>query len=203
MNKRNEKRGVVMKAIMFFLLFFLYLDCSPVRATVEDAQAFFKTKLDAVVEVLQESSMDDRIKKERVMQILFLVFNVELMAKLSVGKTHWNRFSDIQKQRFTKAFRKHLQASYLGTILKFTTEKIVYHTPSREKKKIYIPVGLISGNTNYEMVYKLYESQDTWKIYDVEIEGVSILRSYRAQINEILGRATFEELVRRFENPSP
>ena len=79
----------------------------------------------------------------------------------------------------------------------------MYQTPSQERKKIYLPLELVSRDTRYKMVYKLYESQDTWKIYDVEIEGVSILKSYRAQINEILGRASFEELIQRFEKPSP
>lgn len=192
-----------MKTIMFFVLSFLFLGCSPAWATTEDAQAFFKTKLDAVLLVLKENNLNDQVKKERVMQIIIPVFDLALMAKLSVGRKYWDDFSETQKQRFTDAFRKRLQSSYLGTIMKFTTEEIVYQTPSWEKKKIYLPLELISGGTRYGMVYKLYESQNTWKIYDVEIEGVSILKSYRAQINEILGKAGFEELVQRFEKPSP
>jgi phospholipid transport system substrate-binding protein len=198
-----RKRDIVMKTTMFFVLSFLLLGYSPAWATAEDAQAFFKTKLDAVLLVLQESSLNDQVKKERVMQIITPVFDLALMAKLSVGRKYWSGFSDTQKQRFTDAFRKRLQASYLGSIMKFTTEEIVYQTPSRERKKIYLPLELVSGSTRYGMVYKLYESQDTWKIYDVEIEGVSILKSYRAQINEILGKADFEELIQRFEKPSP
>ncbi|CCK80626.1 MULTISPECIES: Tgt2/MlaC family protein [Desulfobacula] len=191
-----------MKTIMFFILSLLLLECSPAWATAEDAQAFFKTKLDNVLLVLKESNLDDQAKKERVMQIIIPVFDLELMAKLSVGKKYWSGFSNTQKQRFTDAFRKRLQASYLGSIMKFTTEEILYQTPLNERKKIYLPLKLISGDTRYEMLYKLYESQNTWKIYDVEIEGVSIIRSYRAQINEILGKADFEELVQRFEKPS-
>ncbi len=187
-----------MKTTIFFVLFFLFLGCSPAWATAEDAQAFFKTKLDAVLLVLQENNLDEQVKKKRVMQIITPVFDLALMAKLSVGRKYWSDFSDTQKQRFIEAFRKRLQASYLGSIMKFTTEKIVYQKPSREKKKIYLPLELISEGTRYGMVYKLYESQDTWKIYDVEIEGVSILKSYRAQINEILVKADFEELIQRF-----
>lgn len=203
MNQRYEKGGVVMKTIMFFVLSFLFLGCSPAWATTEDAQAFFKTKLDAVLLVLQESSLNGQAKKERVMQIIIPVFDLTLMAKLSVGRKYWSGFSHSQKQRFTDAFRKQLQESYLETIIKYVNEEIVYQTPSQERKKIYLPLELVSRDTRYKMVYKLYESQDTWKIYDVEIEGVSILKSYRAQINEILGRASFEELIQRFEKPSP
>jgi phospholipid transport system substrate-binding protein len=52
------------------------------------------------------------------------------------------------------------------------------------------------------MLYKLYSADNTWKIYDVEIEGVSIIRSYRSQFNEILQKGTFDELLQKMERPA-
>jgi phospholipid transport system substrate-binding protein len=52
------------------------------------------------------------------------------------------------------------------------------------------------------MLYKLYETNNSWKIYDVEIEGVSIIRSFRAQFNEILQKGTFDELLQKMEKPA-
>jgi phospholipid transport system substrate-binding protein len=49
------------------------------------------------------------------------------------------------------------------------------------------------------MVYKLYELNNTWKIYDIEVEGVSIIRSYRAQFDEFLQSGTIEDLILKLE----
>jgi phospholipid transport system substrate-binding protein len=51
------------------------------------------------------------------------------------------------------------------------------------------------------MVYKLRKVEKDWKIYDVEIEGVSILLTYRSQFDDILSRSTVEDLLARLENP--
>ncbi len=188
-----------MKTIMLFVLFFLLLTSSPSWATPEDAQTFFKARLDAVLLVLHETDLDNQAKKDRVMQILLPVFDLRLMAKLSVGKKHWISFSATQKQRFIDVFNKRLQESYLDSIMKFIDKEVVYQPPSLKRNKVLLPVEVISEGNSYGMVYKLYKSKDTWKIYDVEIEGVSILKSYRVQINEILGKETFEKLIRQFE----
>jgi phospholipid transport system substrate-binding protein len=51
------------------------------------------------------------------------------------------------------------------------------------------------------MLYKLYSSNNSWKIYDIEIEGVSIIRSYRSQFNEILLKGTIDDLLKKMEKP--
>ena len=51
------------------------------------------------------------------------------------------------------------------------------------------------------MLYKFYNANNSWKIYDIEIQGVSIIRSYRSQFNEILQRGTIDDLLDKMEKP--
>ena len=51
------------------------------------------------------------------------------------------------------------------------------------------------------MLYKLYVSKSGWRIYDIEIQGVSIIRSYRSQFAEILKNGTFDDLLEKLEKP--
>jgi len=60
---------------------------------------------------------------------------------------------------------------------------------------------LISKDKKVAMIYKLRKVEKEWKIYDVEIEGVSILLTYRSQFDDILSRGTVEDLLSRLENP--
>ncbi len=192
-----------MKKIICFLFSFLLLNTMLATASPGDVQALVKSKLDAAIVVLQTEKLSDHDRKEKVTNIIIPIFDMTLMAKLSVGKKHWSGFSDAQKEKFVAAFNHRLQNSYLSTIMKYTDEEIVYKTAVQDKKKVYIPLSLVSTDGKIGMVYKLYQTKDTWKIYDVEIEGVSIIKSYRSQISEILEKSSFEELLKKFEQSSP
>jgi phospholipid transport system substrate-binding protein len=65
--------------------------------------------------------------------------------------------------------------------------------------KIHVPTYLISKKNKISMRYKLYQSESEWKIYDVEIQGVSIIRSYRSQFSEILKNGTIDDLLLKLE----
>lgn len=190
-----------MKTLAIFLFFWVMPVCGIAGTDAGNAQAFFRTKLDAVLETLQDGRLGDSEKQNRVMEIILPAFDLPLMAKLSVGKTHWTGFTGNQKQRFSDAFQKKLQAAYLETILKFTDEKVVYHAPLAKGRKVWLPLDLVSDTGQFKMIYKLYDFGKGWRIYDVEIEGVSILTSFRVQISDILGRESVEDLIDKFMEP--
>jgi phospholipid transport system substrate-binding protein len=60
---------------------------------------------------------------------------------------------------------------------------------------------IVSKEKKIAMLYKLYKSKNNWKIYDIEIEGVSIISSYRSQFDEILTNGTMNDLLHKLENP--
>ena len=51
------------------------------------------------------------------------------------------------------------------------------------------------------MIYKLYKSKKDWKIYDIEIEGVSIITTFRAEYDEVLSKGTIDDLLKKLEKP--
>jgi len=189
-----------MKHIVFIVFTTLIMSLSVAAGGVDDAGTFLKGKLDAVISVLQTEAIDDREKKERATDIIMPVFDMPLMAKLAVGKKFWPGFSTEQKNRFTHAFSEWLQKSYMGKIIQYTDEKVVYKTPILKKNRAHIPTELISNGSEYSILYKMYRSENRWKIYDVELDRVSILKSFRSQTNHLLNTGTFEDLMRKLEN---
>ena len=74
--------------------------------------------------------------------------------------------------------------------------------PTEKKKSTYlIPTELIYKDKKVAMLYKFRKVGKSWKIYDVEIQGVSILLTYRSQFDEILRHGTVKELLSRLEKP--
>ena len=166
------------------------------------AEDFLKRKLDSVFEVLQKENLDQQAKSKAVVEIVTPMFDFRLMAKLSLGKKYWPDLSPDQRERFTELFIERLRGSYLDKLTAYTDEKIIYESPVAVKSKVHVPTQLISKGNKISMLYKLYPSSNSWKIYDVEIQGVSIIRSYRSQFNEILQKGTFDDLLQKMEKPA-
>jgi phospholipid transport system substrate-binding protein len=192
--------GRYMKTLLFALLS-LFILSTAVNADDKDAaERFLKCKLDAVFAVLQIEDLHQEAKKKAVIGIVTPMFDFALMAKLSLGKKYWPGLTATQQQRFTELFIKRLRDSYLENLTAYTDERVVYEPAVQAKTKILIPTYLISKQKKISMHYKLYPSESEWKIYDVEIQGVSIIRSYRSQFSEILKNGTAEDLLLKLEN---
>jgi len=186
--------------VWLYAVFGLLLLSRPVIADEKiDAEEFLKSNLDAVFAVLQKKDLAPQAKNNEVVEIVTPMFNFPLMAKLSLGKKYWSDLTQDKKDRFTELFVKRLRKSYLDKLTTYTDEKISYESPVAVKKKIHIPTHLISKGKKISMLYKLYPSSNIWKIYDIEIQGVSIIRSYRSQFREILQKGTFDDLLQRMQ----
>jgi phospholipid transport system substrate-binding protein len=148
---------------------------------------------------LQKEDLEQQAKNKAVVEIVTPMFDFALMAKLSLGKKHWPGLTKEKKDRFTELFVNRLRKSYLNKLTTYTDEEIIYESPVEVKKKIHIPTRLISKGREISMLYKFYNSNNNWKVYDIEIQGVSIIRSYRSQFNEILQRGTMDDLFDKMD----
>jgi phospholipid transport system substrate-binding protein len=181
-------------------VFSLLLLIKPVLADEKSAaEDFIKRNLDAVFLVLQKKDLGPQARKNQVVEIVTPMFDFERMAKLSLGRKHWTAMPPEHRERFTELFVQRLRQSYLNKLTDYTDEKIVYESPIAVEKKVSVPTVLISKGKEISMLYKLYPTDNTWKIYDIEIQGVSIIRSYRSQFNEILQKGTFEDLLEKMQ----
>jgi len=165
----------------------------------QSAGELLKKNQDAVFAVLQQANLTDEEKNKKIIDIVTPLFDFPLMAKLTLGKKYWPDLSEGQKERFTQLFIERLRSSYLGRLTLYTDEKVIYEAPVEVKQKVHIPTSLVSKDNKISILYKFYKSETDWKIYDLEIQGVSIIRSYRSQFNQILQSGTFDDLLQKME----
>ena len=166
------------------------------------AQDVLQSNLDAVFAVLKNKDLAKQAKQKEIEEIIAPMFDFHLMAKLSLGKKHWTGLTPEDKDRFTALYIQRLRQSYLDKLTAYTDEKIIYGSAVEAGKKVHISTDLVSKGSKTSMLYKLYASESGWMVYDIEIEGVSLIRSYRSQFNEILKNGTFEDLISKMENPT-
>jgi len=168
----------------------------------KDPNELLRYKWDAVISILQKKDIDPNVKEEKISKIVSPVFDFPLMAKLALGRTHWPKFNPQQREKFIQLFSERLKSSYLDKVSLYKDEKVLFK-PAEQKKKntISIPTELIHEDKKVAILYKLRKIDKRWKIYDVEIQGVSILLTYRSQFDEILSRGTAKDLLSRLEKP--
>ena len=166
------------------------------------AEVFLKSKLAAVLAVLQHKELEQQAKTNEVIEIIEPMFDFPLMARLTLKK-YWAGLDQEKKERFIELFKISLKDFYVETLNLYTDEKIVYKASiqGRQKRKILIPTELISKGDRISMDYKLYQSKKNWKIYDVEIKGTSIIRTYQSQFYHDMRSGTIDDLLQKLEKP--
>jgi len=191
-----------MKNLLVTVLGLLLFSQSVAADGKSEVEELLKNNLDAVFTVLQKKGLEQQAKNQEIVEIVTPMFDFELMARLSLGKKHWPGLSQDKKERFTELFIKRLKASYLRNFTLYTDEKLFYEPSVQVKKKIHAPTYLVSKNKKISILYKFYKAGNDWKIYDLEIQGVSIIRSYRSQFSRILESGTVDDLLLKLEDPA-
>jgi phospholipid transport system substrate-binding protein len=174
----------------------------PIVKDPNELRDLLQSRWDAVITILKKKELDEKVKEEQIYKIVSPLFDFPLMAKLTLGRTNWPKLSPPQQEKFTRLFTQRLKNSYLEKVKLYTDEKALYK-PVQQKKKtiIYVPMQLITKDSEIVILYKLRKAEKYWKIYDVEIQGVSILLTYRSQFDDILRRGTVKDLLSQLEKP--
>jgi phospholipid transport system substrate-binding protein len=173
--------------------------CSVAIGDPNDPNELLRATWDSVANVLKIKNLNPKVKENTVDKIISPIFDFALMGKLALGRTNWPKLNASQREKFTALFVERLKASYRDKIMHYQDEKVLFQPAVKNKDNIYIPMTLISNNTKYAMLYKLHKAGESWKIYDVEIEGVSILLTYQSQFNDILSHGTVDNLISQLE----
>ena len=163
------------------------------------AEKLLKNKLDSVLVVLQKKDLAPEAKKKEIISIVTPAFDFALISKLTIGKKHWLGLPPKKRDRFTELFVEFLKKTYLDAIILYTDEKVVYKESVHIKNKVHIPTELLSKDNTYRMLYKFYKSKQGWKIYDIEIQGISLVRTYRSQFDSVLRDGTIDDLILKLE----
>jgi len=190
-----------MKIISYFLLFFLLLSQVVVADDETEAEKILKSSVGEVFAIMLDKEMVMDQKKSKVAEITNTVFGFSLMAKLSIGKEHWSEFNAKQRAEFTNLFTKQFQSFYISKLDLFSDENVVFKPATVvKKKKVQVPTILLSKGKEYSILYKMSNTKTGWKIYDIAIEGVSLIHTYRSQFNHILKSGEVEDLLTKMRD---
>ena len=184
--------------LSFLLLSFFYLP-SAMADDKEDLIKFMRDKIGQVLVVLRDKTIDKPTRNQKILDIADPIFDYARMAKSSLGKKYWSAMNKQQKADFVETFVKKLKGSYLEKLDLYTDEDVLVEKAVDVKKRIYIYSYLVSKGDRKEMIYKFYKSKEGWRVYDVEILGVSMVQTYRSQFDGLLKKGTVDDLLTKLK----
>ena len=135
-----------------------------------------------------------------VKQIVDRRFDYREMAKRSLGAP-WNRLNNSQRDEFVKLFAELLEASYSDKIDRYARHvKVDYTGESLEDGYAEVRTVVVRPNDRIPLTYRLHNESGGWMVYDVVIEGVSLVSNYRSQFSRVISESSYAELLRRLRN---
>ena len=188
------------------VMFFVSALFGPVSAyEAGELSDVIENKITAITGFLQNKSMDKELKDERILESVEDVFDYALMARLSLGKSQWRALENTDKKTFTELFTDRIKRSYLEKMYLYTDETVeVEQAVQIKPTRIHVPSNIVGKNGSTEILYKFYRSKSSgWLIYDVEIAGVSVVQTYRAQFAEFLDSSPFGKLLEKLNSSEP
>jgi len=161
-----------------------------------------KKTVDEVVRIVADKEMKKNEAKRRqaLKKTISTIFDYSEMAKRSLGK-HWNVRTAAEKKQFADLFATLLENSYAGKIESYNNEKIVYIKEMLENDHAVIKSKVVTAaRDEFTLDYRLFKHDGKWMVYDVVIEGVSLVSNYRSQFNKIITSNGYEALVKKLQS---
>ena len=169
-----------------YIIIFLTFTTLPVVADNHGPDDFLKASVAEVMDFITKNksqlNKDDRYLISKMNEIVIPKFDIELMSRIVLGKKHWNSISKSEKSKFMDAFKNLMVKTYMKSLTAFEGENIKFLPYSSGKRADIAKVKSIYLLDEGELPvsYRLKKTDSKWKVYDIIIDGVSLLRNYRS-----------------------
>jgi phospholipid transport system substrate-binding protein len=179
--------------------FFLWgsLSLSPWAMAGEPLE-IIRSSTEQVMQILKDPALKDKpqIRDERLWEVVSARFDFEEMARRSLA-LHWRERTPEERAEFVDLFSHLLFKAYVGKLEGYTDEKVEYLREEIRGSWAEVSTKLTGKSLDISIDYRMIKKPAGWMIYDVEIEGVSLVNNYRSQFNRIVVSEGYAELVKR------
>jgi phospholipid transport system substrate-binding protein len=163
-----------------------------------------KSAIDSVLATVSNQTLKgDEKRAERraaVRKIADGIFDFEEIARRSLGR-YWLPLSEAQRAEFVGLFADLLERSYIPKIELYTGEKIIYGGERLDGDVATLTTKVITKNGNAMLIdYRLLKHGERWLIYDISLDGISLVLNYRTQFNKIIQASGYNSLVEKMKS---
>lgn len=164
-----------------------------------------RTTINEVIRILKDAELKKPGRTEERRRLLEQVigdrFNYDEMARRALG-AQWNKLSDKERQEFVDVFKRLLSSSYADKIDGYSGEQVQYLNERLEGDYAEVRTKVTSDKTEIPLDYRLLNKSGNWRVYDVVVDGVSLVNNYRSQFTKIIRESSYADLLEKLREKS-
>ena len=191
---------------LFLIVFIVLFSLNPMtlRAESNSPMGAIRLTVDSVLDVLKDKTLAAPDKKEarrsRLRSLIRERFDFKEMSKRTLAR-HWRERTPEEMEEFVRIFSDLLIDSYIGKIEAYTDEKVMYDKEEIKGKGKYgvVDTKIISKDVDIPIEYKVILKGDKWWVYDVIVEGVSFISTYRSQYDKVIVGDSYAKLLEKMK----
>ena len=162
-----------------------------------------KETTDKIIAILTESALKGPDKKSErnrlVRKVVDERFDWGEMSRRALAR-HWRKRSDKEKKLFIDLFGRLLERTYMDKVGGYSGEKVLYEGERVDGKYGIVKVKIVTKKeTEIPVKYRVKKKGGEWLVYDISVQGVSLINNYRKQFNSIILRSSFNDLIKKLE----
>ena len=174
---------------------------APARAGAPTDQ--LKASVEQIIKVLEDPALraDARSQERRaaIRKEAEGVFDFTETARRTLGR-HWQGLAEKDRQEFTSLFTDLIERAYISKIERYSGERIAYAGEAMDGGLATVRTRFVTKQgTEVPVDYRMQQRGDRWLVYDVSVEGVSLINNYRTQFDKIIQTSSYAELVRKMK----
>ena len=162
-----------------------------------------KGTVDQVIKILTDPTLKGETKvqerRAKIRQVVLQRFGFTEMSKRALGR-YWNERNPEERTEFVRLFTDLLERAYIDRVDGYTGEQVVYMGESVDGDYSEVRSKIVTKrNQEIPILYRLQKTNANWEVYDVIVEGVSLVNNYRTQFSKIIRTSSYEQLVKKMQ----
>lgn len=171
-------------------------------AANSDPKTVIETTVNEIIKVLearQDTSKLTSTDRDAIRKTVDGRFDYEAMARRSLGKP-WKKLNSDERGHFTEVFRELLERSYGNRLSEYKGQTVVFADAELKKNKARVESTVIDGTRETPVEYRMHETDTGWQVYDIRIEGTSMVRTFYQDFKATLDNGGYAHLLKTLED---
>lgn len=194
--------NMMIKSLLAFILLWVAAPVWAEDTNVDDPKAVVEKAVNGILHTLEsraDSKVLTELDRENIRKQVEGRFDYHEMARRSVGKA-WKKQSLEQQAAFTETFRQLLERSYGNRLSEYHGQTVEFDNAEFKKNKARVKTRVIDSNKVTPVFYRLHKKAGAWQVYDIKIEGVSLVGTFRKDFKGPLKKDGFDGLLKALQD---
>lgn len=196
----NYEVFVMLKRLFLMLAFAMTLAAVNIASADISPTDSIRGSVDGILTLLQNKELDQTTRRKEMRKVINGRFDFHAMSQSTLA-TNWKKASKEQQEEFVTLFSQLIENTYIGRVEAYTDEKVDYPGEKVKGNKAVVATLILTASADIPIDYKVYQKKNgEWWVYDVIIEGISLISNYRSSYQDIVSKEGLDGLLTKMRD---